>query len=154
MPETMRRLSALVLAAAVVLGDRALQGWMTGVLTRGQVVPVVPPVLYLTLTENTGAAFSILQHRSLLLVAVAVVVIGGAAVVLWRWPKLSGRALVGLGLVMGGAGGNLWDRVITGRVVDYVYIRDWPVFNLADSAIVVGMLLLLWEAWRMDHAAA
>jgi signal peptidase II len=148
-----RRLLPLFLAALVFLVDRLVQASVLRTLIPGEVLPVIPPVLYLTLEENSGAAFSILRHREGLLVAVAVIVIVGAGAALWRWPRLSGRMLVALGLVMGGAAGNLWDRLVSGRVVDYFYIRDWPVFNVADSAIVVGMALILWDLWRQDHAA-
>jgi signal peptidase II len=145
-----RRLSGLGVALVIFLADRAIKQWMVTHLVPGQSVPVLPPVLWITLAENSGAAFGLLQHRHWLLVAVAVLVIGGALTVLWRRRHPSWILVVGLGLVLGGAAGNLWDRLITGRVVDYIDVRFWPVFNLADSAIVVGMGLLLMEAWRRD----
>jgi signal peptidase II len=148
-----RRAAALALAAALFGADRWVEGWILGHLPPGASVPVLPPLLWLTVTENRGAAFGLLQHRHWFLVAVAVVVMIGAILVLFRVRTLSRALVAGLGLVMGGAAGNLWDRLVSGRVVDYIYVNVgfWPVFNLADAAIVVGMALLLWEAWRRDH---
>ena len=146
----LRRLTGLGVGVVIFLADRAIKQWMLTHLVPGQSVPVLPPVLSITLAENSGAAFGLLQHRHWLLVAVAVLVIGGALVALWRRHYPSWILVTGLGMVLGGAAGNLWDRLITGRVVDYIDVRFWPVFNLADSAIVVGMALLLMEAWRRN----
>jgi signal peptidase II len=81
-------------------------------------------------------------------------VVAGGLGWLVRHPEARGAVTWGLGLLLGGAVGNLWDRWVNGRVVDYVAIGPWTVFNLADSAIVVGMVLLAVEAWRHDRARA
>jgi signal peptidase II len=147
----LRRVAALVTGGVIFAADRLIQAWMVTHLVPGQSIPVVPPILYITLAENSGAAFGLLEHRLGLLIAVAVVVIGGALAFLATRRSLSWTLAIGVGLVLGGAAGNLWDRLVTGLVVDYVNFRVWPDFNLADAAIVVGMALLLWEAWRRDH---
>jgi signal peptidase II len=148
------RWAALAVAVAAFVADRAAEQWVLMHLMPDQAVVVWRPVLWLVLTENRGAAFGLLTESRDLLVAVAVVVIGGIGGFLARTPRMTPTLAVGLGLVLGGAAGNLWDRLVAGRVVDYIDFRFWPVFNVADSAIVVGMALLLWEAWRRERGPA
>ncbi len=106
----------------------------------GQVL--IPHWLSLVYTCNTGAAFGLLANATLLFVLIAVVVIG-VIVAYFRflpanrpWLKLS------LGLQLGGALGNLVDRLRQGFVTDFIYVRSFPVFNVADSCIVVGVMIL------------
>ncbi len=146
-----RRLAGpLVLAAAVFAADRWVQGLVLSRLTPDVPVAVLPGVS-LTLSENTGAAFGLFQGGSAWLAMVGVLVVAGGLAWLVRHPEARGAVKWGLGLLLGGAVGNLWDRWVSGRVVDYVAIGPWPVFNLADSAIVVGVVLLAVEAWRHDR---
>ncbi|HEY8393228.1 MAG TPA: signal peptidase II [Thermaerobacter sp.] len=140
----------MLIALAVVALDRWTKVW---VLARFQVhesAPAVPGVFRWTYVQNRGAAFGLLQDQTLLLAAVALVVI--AVIVYWT-PRLPGRALTvraALGLQLGGAVGNLIDRLRWGFVVDFIDLdfwplHRWPVFNVADAAIVTGTaLLVLW----------
>lgn len=150
----MSRWVAVAVAVAVFLLDRAAEQWVLTHLPPNQPIAVWRPVLWLLLTENRGAAFGLLTESRDLLIAVAVLVIGGIGVFLLRVRRTTPKLAVGLGLILGGAAGNLWDRLVAGRVVDYIDLRFWPVFNVADSAIVVGMALLLWEAWRRERGPA
>ncbi len=108
-----------------------------------QDVWVLKSVFSITYVRNYGAAFGILQSQSLLLIALSL------AVILFIWinrDKLKGYARVfqvGLGLALGGALGNLVDRVRLSYVVDFLDFQFWPVFNLADIAIVVGVGLII-----------
>ena len=117
-------------------------------------IQVIPGFFRLTHTENTGAAFSLFADstshwRTTLLIAFSVVAMIVVLVLLWKQNHAFTMTGVALSLILGGAVGNLWDRVARGRVVDFLlfYIRhyEWPVFNLADSAIVVGASLLVLE---------
>jgi signal peptidase II len=117
----------------------------------GDPVELVPGVLTLRFTTNSGGAFSIGQSAPWFFVGVSAVV---AAIILATAFRHTSR-LVGasLGLVLGGALGNLTDRAIRapgmrGRVVDFIDFQIWPVFNLADTAIVVGAILLAWTGLR------
>lgn len=148
-----RLVGPLVLAVAVFAADRWVQGLVLARLTPDVPVAVLPGV-NLTLTENTGAAFGLFQGGSTWLAVVGVLVVAAGLGWLVRHPGARGAVAWGLGLLLGGAAGNLWDRWVNGRVVDYVAIGPWWVFNLADSAIVVGMVLLAIEAWRHDAAGA
>jgi signal peptidase II len=119
----------------------AVQMWMY----QGESIAIVKPVFYLTYILNPGAAFGFLAHQTNLLIVVTVILVLG---VLLAYRSLSlERAFMryGLGLVVGGALGNLVDRLRFGRVIDFLDFRVWPVFNLADSAIVIGVCLLILE---------
>lgn len=117
-------------------------------------VQVIPGFFRLTHTENTGAAFSLFADspahwKTAFLIgfsAVAMVIVFG---LLWKQSRPLTMSGIALSLILGGAAGNLWDRVFSGRVVDFLllYVKhyQWPVFNLADSSIVIGACLLILE---------
>ena len=148
----MSRWNILYLAFMIVVLDRVLKIWVARSMGLGQSIPVIPHLLWITYILNSGAAFSLLRHSTWLFVVVAFLLIGAVAYVAWRVQDLSRRAIWGLGLLAGGSAGNLWDRLVSGRVIDYIHVRFWAVFNLADSAIVIGMSLLVWEYWRRQEA--
>lgn len=141
----------LWLAAAVIVLDQISKAWIVHALHPGQLVPLIRGVLYGTLTYNTGAAFSFLANGSgwqrWFFIALAAAV--SVAMIAWlaRTPRRDWRTALPLALVLGGALGNLIDRVIAGRVTDFilVFIGSWPfpAFNVADSAISVGAVLLV-----------
>lgn len=137
-----RRLAVACLVALVVLvSDQLTKWWAVDRLSRGTVHLI--GTLDLELERNTGSAFSQLQGETALLVALAVLLIAGLLALVLRSPTTGRSAL--LGLVIGGALGNLADRLFRGdhgAVVDFVALHFWPTFNLADSAIVVGSVLL------------
>jgi signal peptidase II len=154
----------LLIALIVVLLDR----WSKHVVARRialyQHIQVIPGFFRLTHTENTGAAFSLFADSTApwktgLLIAFSVVALFVVTVLLWKNNHAHVITGVALSLIMGGALGNLWDRATSGRVVDfllfYVSRYQWPVFNLADSAIVVGAGLLVLEiVFARPHANA
>jgi signal peptidase II len=132
-----------VTAALVFLLDAATKWLVQARLRPGQSVPVLPPWLYITYVRNPGMAFGLLPHATWLFVLVAVLVM--AAIVVWgqRLARGAPRVGVALGLLLGGAAGNLLDRLLYGRVVDFLDLRLWSyVFNVADGAIVVGAVVL------------
>ena len=133
----------LATAALVVAVDQTTKTWALSALADGPVT-VVDGVLDLRLAFNPGGAFGLLPGLpGFFLVATVAVV---ALILLWARRVEDGRWIVPLGMVLGGGLGNLADRVLRdhgGRVVDFIDLHVWPVFNLADSAIVVGALLIL-----------
>lgn len=108
-------------------------------------------LLRITHVSNTGAAFGILPDRGLFFVIVAIVVSAAIAFYYRRLPSHQWWLFLSLGLQLGGALGNLADRLRLGYVVDFVEVGIWPVFNVADSAIVTGVLILAWHFWREDR---
>jgi signal peptidase II len=105
-------------------------------------IPSLAHIFTFTYTTNTGVAFGLFKDLGPIFVGVAVVVI--AAIVIYQQQVPEGAWLVrlALGLQLGGAAGNLVDRLRLGHVVDFIHLHFWPVFNVADSAIVVGVILL------------
>jgi signal peptidase II len=148
-----RRRAAQTLAVAAVAScgiDRLTKIWAEATLP-GHPIDVVPGVLTLRFTTNSGGAFSIGQSASWFFVGVTAVVI---VIILATSFRHTSRIVgASLGLVLGGALGNLTDRAfrapgMRGRVVDFIDFHVWPVFNLADSAIVVGAILLALAGFR------
>lgn len=110
----------------------------------GESVSLIPGIVHLTHVRNPGAAFGILPNQQIIFLIVSIAVI---LFILFYYYKGAVKTTdrlttVSLGLVLGGAIGNLIDRTVSGRVTDFIDFRFWPVFNIADSAIVVGVALL------------
>lgn len=133
----------LLLAAAAVALDQLSKWFIRVQLDRGDAWDVVPFLKIVHIT-NSGAAFGILQDAGPLLVVTSVM--GMAAIFVFLFNPGFAHPLMraGLALMLGGAIGNLIDRVANGKVVDFLKVPHWPAFNLADSAITIGVLLLLW----------
>ena len=142
------RTRLLVVLAAVILGlDLLTKSIVVATITPGNPVRIIGDVVTLTIVRNAGAAFSMATGMTWLLTIVAIAVVIGV-VRIGRTLRSPGWA-VGLGLVLGGALGNLVDRFfrspgpLQGHVVDFVSVGWWPVFNVADSSIVCGAILLV-----------
>lgn len=140
-----RALTLYGIAAGVLVVDR-----VTKVLAErnlpGDPLEVIPGVLDLRYTTNPGGAFGLFGGIPWLFVTVSLLVVGAIVLVSRRVPTTA--SAVGLGFVLGGAVGNLIDRAIrgpgfSGEVVDFIDLQVWPIFNLADSAIMIGAGILL-----------
>jgi len=104
-------------------------------------IPIIKNIFHLTYVENRGAAFGILQNQKLLFIVFALLVLSS----IWFYAhnnKPDKIMVYGLSLVAGGALGNLADRIRLGFVVDYFHIANFPVFNIADFAVVIGIILI------------
>lgn len=140
-----RRSTMTSLILAGVLVDWALKQWVLASLLPAASWVVIPGVLNITRTHNTGAAFSLFQeHPSLLLVS-AMVTLTVMTVYIVKNPRLSGRETLGFACVFAGALGNMLDRVVYGSVTDFInlVLIHFPVFNFADMLICTGVSLLL-----------
>jgi signal peptidase II len=102
-------------------------------------IPVIQNFFHLTLVENTGAGFGLLQGQRFLLIAISLIVLG---FIIYYCKEIRPRQEVPIGLILGGLASNLIDRVFLGYVVDFLDFRIWPVFNLGDSALCVGVVWL------------
>ena len=143
-------LVALVLALAVFVLDQGLKAVVQGAMSPGESIPVIPGFLSITYIRNAGGAFGILGGSQVLLLIGSVVAVG---VVLWMLiaGQRSRLATLACGLILGGAAGNLLDRLTTGEVTDYVHFSFWYVFNAADAAITIGVATLLLSTFRMQE---
>jgi signal peptidase II len=148
----------LLVAVAVIVLDRLSKLWIGAHVQPGHYITVIPDVFRISHVYNTGAAFSMFAEsmspvvvRNVLIgfSVVAVVVVLG---MIWRLGRAWSLTGVALGLILGGAIGNLYDRIAFHYVVDFLEVKivhyHWPDFNVADSCIVVGACLLLLEIFR------
>ena len=143
-----------LIAVGVLALDRFTKRLVAKDIPLHDSIPVIKHVFYITHVENRGAAFGLFNDspapwKIALLVMFSIVALVIVSALLWRSSHAMTATAVGLSLILGGALGNLWDRVLNGKVVDFllVYIGSyqWPAFNVADSAIVVGAGLLVYE---------
>ena len=149
----------LWLSVAVVALDQATKFLVTRFLELYERVEVLP-VLDFTLLHNTGAAFSILAGASgwqrNFFIALGVGVSLALVIWLWRLPRGERLLPISLALIVGGAVGNVIDRVVLGYVVDFIHAHwgaaYFPAFNIADSAITIGAALLMLDAFREKRA--
>jgi signal peptidase II len=154
MTKNAARASHFLLALVVVLLDHWTKRLAASHIALYSHVQIIPGFFRLTHTENSGAAFSLFADhpapwKTGMLIAFSVVAMAIVFVLLWKQTRALTVSGIALSLILGGATGNLWDRVTTGHVVDFLllYVKQyqWPVFNLADSSIVVGAGLLILE---------
>jgi signal peptidase II len=156
-----RRLTYFVIALGVVALDQVTKAIVIAKIPMHQTIPVIRGFFDLTHLKNTGAAFGVLASagsaRPLLVTLLALAVFAG--VLAWSLSAPAEHRLlqVALALIMGGAVGNLVDRVRFQSVTDflrfYVDRWEWPSFNVADSAISVGVALLAWDIWKRPEPA-
>ena len=104
---------------------------------------ILDHVLFLTVTRNAGAAFGIFQNFTLGFLAISAVIMLGILIYYWFVPPGDWTARLGLALVFGGAISNAYDRALNGSVIDFIQVPRWPVFNVADSAVTIGVAVLL-----------
>lgn len=160
-----------VVAALILVSDQASKWLVQRLMAEHDSLPLLGDFLRLTFVHNSGAAFGILQQQRLFLVLVTCAAVGA---MFWYRRSLAPAdwlPRLGLSLIIGGALGNLIDRVFLGRVVDFIDVdipdlvlgpysffgfrlgfacERWPAFNIADSAISTGLCLLVWYLWRVE----
>src|SRR5579864_3146834 len=138
----MRGLSLVLIAALVVFCDQLSKRYIATHFLPGESRIVIPHILYLTYVQNYHGAFGLFGSHPLILTAAAAVVLIGFY--LWYRKEGAGPFVhTAFALIFGGAVGNIIDRVRFGYVHDFFDLRVWPVFNIADSAITIGVILLL-----------
>jgi signal peptidase II len=152
-----RRPWLLLLSALVIFADRLSKNWIIHRIRPGYDIPVIPGVFRLSHVLNTGAAFSLLENLPpngvrLGLITFSIIAAIIVLAMLWRAGRTLTLTSVALALILGGALGNLYDRIRFHHVVDFLAVRiyhyNWPDFNIADSCIVIGACLLLLEIFR------
>ncbi len=135
----------VILALAVVALDQVSKAYLQANMAPGASVPVIPGIFHITYVLNPGAAFGILEHQTWFFVAVAFLLFAAMVYFYPRIPQGYGLLRLGIALQTGGAAGNVIDRLKTGYVVDFFDFRVWPVFNVADMAIVGGVALIVYS---------
>lgn len=154
-----RRPLLFLISALVIVLDRVTKNAIVHRIRPGYSIPVIPGVFHLSHVINTGAAFSLMENWQpgkvrYGLIAFSVVAAVVLLTLMWRTGKQFTATSVALALILGGAMGNLYDRIRLHHVVDFlavtIYHYHWPDFNVADSCIVIGACLLLLEIFRPD----
>jgi signal peptidase II len=148
----------LLITAFVILFDRLTKYWVDRHLSLGATITVIPRVFRISHVLNTGAAFSVFSESASpqtvrnALVIFSVLAVVMVFVMLWRVGRTFSVTSVALALILGGALGNLYDRIHYHFVIDFLEVHivnyHWPDFNIADSCIVIGACLLLIEIFR------
>ena len=130
--------------------DQVAKWYVRSHFRLGESVPVVPDVFHWTYIVNHGAAFGVLMNQRWILLLVVVLLLGAMYVGRKKLATAPVYARIGAGTLLGGALGNAWDRLYLGGVVDYFDFRIWPIFNVADIGICIGVSLLILYFWTYE----
>ena len=148
-------------AAIVLLLDQVSKIWARSALEHGEPTTVINNFFDWQLSFNRGSAFSMFEGATgarILLTIVALAALGAITWMVWKSPGTRTRLIAAYGMVAGGALGNLFDRIVFGQVTDFVawhyYEHTWPVFNIADAALLLGLAMLLLDLSRKPIPAA
>lgn len=137
---------SLITVVAIVFLDRVTKIFFAKVLLLGESIPVIHKFLHFTLVHNTGIAFGMFKNHGIVFIIVPIIAIALLIYNIFYYKyqdeKLSRLYIVAFSLILGGAIGNLIDRIYYGHVIDFIDFRIWPVFNIADSAITIGALII------------
>ncbi len=132
-----------IIVSIILSLDQLTKFFITKNLFLNQSIPIIKGIFHITLIHNRGAAFGILKNQVPLFIFTSIL----AIILIYRSLRKDTRLnlySVCLGLILAGALGNLIDRLFFGYVIDFLDFRIWPVFNIADSAITIGAILLTW----------
>ena len=150
---SMRKYFFLIAVSVIVL-DRLTKWAVATYIPLHDGLTVIPGLFQITHVENRGAAFGLFSEspsewKVAVLILFSLIALVVVSALLWKNSHIMNTTTIGLSLILGGATGNLWDRVVDGRVVDFLHFYlgsySWPDFNIADSAIVIGAILLVTE---------
>ena len=160
-PRPRRLFWLLLISALVIIADRATKTWVSLHVRLGGAIPVIPHVLRITHWTNEGAAFSLFADTASphavrwALVTFTLIAAVAIFIVLLRIGNQFTLTTVALALILGGAIGNVHDRILYGSVIDFIEVHiftyHWPDFNVADSSVVIGACLLMLDSLLPRH---
>lgn len=136
-----------IIAISIIVLDQ-LTKFLVSRAPLGTTTPIFGNFLTITHHQNTGAAFSILQNQNVLLMGITVIVLLAA---FWYYPRIAKNQMLYVALIVGGAMGNLVDRLLHGYVIDFIAFSFWPAFNVADATITIGAVLLIWKMLKKEE---
>ena len=135
-----------LIAGLTLAADQFTKWLVVRAFIPGHSVPLLDPVVHLTYVQNIGAAFGLFKGQQLIFILCSILIAGWIVREFLIGTRMPRVIEWGYALVLGGAIGNLIDRVRLGYVIDFLDLRVWPVFNVGDSAITIGVSLLVWHA--------
>jgi signal peptidase II len=142
----------LLVIASIVASDQLSKLWIRTNLAIGESLPLIDRLSFLHIS-NTGSAFGLLANQTFLIIVISIAALLFILLFLRYLSPATTLSIVAIGLLMGGALGNLIERIRFGSVTDFIYFRlwgnfHWPAFNIADASIVVGVFLLIYSFYR------
>lgn len=147
-------LSAAV-TSLVVLLDRLTKIFFSQFLSPGESLPLIRGVLHMTLVHNTGIAFGFFRDQGGVFIIIpliaTILLIFNIYYYRHNGSEINRPYIAAFSLILGGAAGNLIDRILYGHVIDFIDLRVWPVFNVADSAITIGAAVIAWQCFRLTE---
>lgn len=137
---------ALLTVCLIIFLDRITKNFFSEFLSLGETLPVIRNIIHMTLVHNTGIAFGLFKDQGIVFIIIPIIASALLVYNVYYYSRfedqISELYIIGFSLILGGAIGNLIDRVIYGYVIDFVDLQIWPVFNVADAAITVGALII------------
>jgi len=145
---------AIMVTILVVFGDRLSKLFFSDLLVYGESLPIIRNVLHMTMVHNTGIAFGFFKNQGITFIIIPIVALVLLVFNVYYYRQnneaLSRTYIVAFSLILGGAIGNLIDRIVYGYVIDFIDFRVWPVFNIADSAITIGAVLIAYKCFKLS----
>jgi signal peptidase II len=145
---------AIIVTFTVVYADRITKLFFSDLLAYGESLPVIRKVLHMTLVHNTGVAFGFFKDQGIVFIVIPIIAIFLLIFNIYYYRRndeaLSRVYIVSFSMILGGAIGNLIDRIVYGHVIDFIDFRIWPVFNVADSAITIGAVIIAFKCFRLS----
>ncbi len=150
----MRRRLFLILSGIIILiADQAIKIFLASFLKPSETIPVIKNIFHITLVFNTGCAFGLLKNQSVsIFIIISLLAVGFLIYSLKRLKEKGGIFKLAAILIIAGSLSNLIDRVRLGYVIDFLDFRVWPVFNLGDTAITIGVSIFILELFIMRKA--
>ncbi|MBN1869985.1 MAG: signal peptidase II [Candidatus Omnitrophica bacterium] len=147
-------LFTLITTFSVVIIDRVTKLFFSELLGYRESLPVIRNILHMTLVHNTGIAFGFFKDQGIVFIVIPIIAIFLLIFNIYYYRQnneaLSRVYILAFSLILGGAIGNLIDRIVYGYVIDFIDLRVWPVFNVADSAITIGAILIAVKCFRLS----
>jgi len=145
---------AIMTTVLIVFVDRLTKLFFSDLLVYGESLPIIRNVFHMTMVHNTGIAFGFFKDQGITFMVIPIVAIVLLVFNIYYYRQnneaLSRVYIVAFSLILGGAIGNLIDRMVYGYVIDFIDFRVWPVFNIADSAITIGAILIAYKCFKLS----
>ncbi len=145
---------SLAITFVIVILDRSTKLFFSYLLSANESWPVIRNVFHMTLVHNTGIAFGLFKNQGIVFIIISLIAIILLIFNLYYYHQnneaLSQSYIVAFSLILGGAIGNLIDRLCYGYVIDFIDFRIWPVFNIADSAITIGAVIIAIKCFQLS----
>jgi len=146
---------AFLTTGTVIFIDRLTKNFFMNFLSLGESFPVIRNVFHMTLVHNTGIAFGFFKEHGSVFIVIPMIAIALLVFNIFYYKQndeaLSRLYILGFSLILGGAIGNLIDRISFGHVIDFIDFRVWPVFNIADSAITIGAVIVAIKCFKLKR---